>query len=127
MCILTLLLYYLNLKGISFEVKIGNQRLANIVIYSSILISVIATISMIFEFDFFENEIGSIRYDEFILFANVILISIMMPLLPKRKKMNHKEHRRIKKEFDKTFNIMWLMYSVIMICIISYLIYQKVL
>lgn len=125
MCILTLLLYYMDLKGICFEFRIKNQRLANISMYSSITISVLATVSMLFEFKFFENKIGFIRYDELILLINAILVSIIIPLCPRRKKINHKEYKIIKKEIDKTFNIMWAVYGIIMLLIISYIVYKK--
>lgn len=125
MSILTLVFYYINLKGISFEFKIANERLGNILMYSSIIISALSTISIIFEFKFFKNHIGFIRYDELILFANVILVSIMIPLLPKRKIVNHKEFKKVKKEMDKSFNIMWIIYSIIMVLVITYFIYQK--
>ncbi|MBF8983369.1 hypothetical protein IZY60_07455 [Lutibacter sp. B2] len=127
MCILTSLLYYMDLKGITFEVKIKNQRVANILIYSSTTISVLATISLLFEFTFFENKIGFIRYDELILFINIILISIIIPLLPKRKQLDRKEYKKLQKELDKSFNILYAIYSILMLLIISYLIYQKVI
>ncbi|WDV46788.1 hypothetical protein PV797_03605 [Clostridiaceae bacterium M8S5] len=126
-CIMTLLFYYLYLKGIGFEIKIKNSLLSNILMYCSIIISIVATISMIFEFRFFDNKDGYIRYDEMILFANVILISIITPLLPRRKKVNHKQYKIVKKEIDRTFNLMWLIYSIIMVLIISYIFYQKII
>lgn len=127
MFILTLLLYYMDLKGISFELKIKNSLISNILMYSSITISVLATISMLFEFKFFENKIGFIRYDELILFINAILVSIIIPLSPRRKKVNYQEYKKIKKEIDKDFNIMCVIYIIIMVLISSYIFYQKVI
>lgn len=126
MCILTLLLYYIDLKGIHFEVKMKNQLLANIFMYSSIVISVLATISMVFEFKFFENKIGFIRYDELILCVNAILVTMIIPLLPRRKKVKHGEYKKIKKEMDKQFAIMSAIYCIVMVLIVSYMVYQKV-
>ncbi|MCT4607322.1 MAG: hypothetical protein N4A64_14695 [Marinisporobacter sp.] len=118
--ILTLVLYYMDLKGIYLEVKIKNELLTNIFMYSSIVIGILATISIIFEFSFFENKIGFIRYDELILCVNAIVVAMMIPLLPTRENTNHKEYKRIKKEMDKQFNMMCAIYCSIMI-------YQKVI
>ncbi|QZY57310.1 hypothetical protein [Crassaminicella profunda] len=125
--IITLFLYYMDLKGIRFEVKMKNQLLTNIFMYSSIIISILATISMVFEFEFFENKKGFIRYDELILYVNAILVAMMIPLLPKRKKVNREEYKKIKKEMDKQFNIMCVIYCMSMLLIVSYMIYQKVI
>lgn len=125
MSILTLLLYYLGLKGINFEVRFKNQRLANTLTYISITISILAQISILFKFKFFENRIGFIRYDVLILIVNVILGSMIIPFYPRRKKINHKEYKKIKKEIDKTFNIMLAIYIIIMLLIVSYIVYQK--
>lgn len=127
MGILTLLLYYIELKGISLEFKIKNQLLANILMYISIAISVLATISMLFEFKFFDNEIGFIRYDELVLFINAILVAMIIPLCPKRKKVSYQEYKKIEKEINKDFNIMCLIYIIIMVLICSYIYYQKVI
>ncbi|MEJ8554898.1 hypothetical protein [Tepidibacter sp. Z1-5] len=85
MCILTLLVYYIYLKGFNLKAKIKSERIINILIYISITISVLATISMLCEFKAFENNIGFIRYDELILFLNAILFTLIIPLIPKKK------------------------------------------
>ncbi|MCT4621954.1 MAG: hypothetical protein N4A62_21510 [Marinisporobacter sp.] len=125
--IITLVLYYMDLKGIRFEMKMKNQILSNIFMYISIIISILATVSMVFEFEFFENKIGLIRYDELILYVNAILVAMMIPLTPMRKKVNHEEHKKVKKEIDKQFNIMCGIYCISMLLIVIYMIYQKVI
>ncbi|MCT4607316.1 MAG: hypothetical protein N4A64_14665 [Marinisporobacter sp.] len=125
--ILTLVLYYMDLKGIRFEMKMRNQLLSNIFMYISIIISILATVSMVFEFEFFENKIGFIRYDELILYVNAILVAMMIPLTPMRKKVNREEYKKVKKEIDKQFNIMCGIYCISMLLIIIYMIYQKVI
>ena len=49
----TVILFYLNIKGIIFELKIESERIRNILISLSIIISVFATGSLLFELDFF--------------------------------------------------------------------------
>ncbi|MCT4507537.1 MAG: hypothetical protein N4A48_02045 [Tepidibacter sp.] len=124
-CAVTLLLYYMNLNGFNFSFKIKNEKLINILIYSSITISTLATISMLFEFKFFENAQGFIRYDELILFINAILFTLIIPLLPKRKKLNLEEYKKEKKEIDKKFKMMYLVYIVIMLLAIIYITFKK--
>ncbi|WP_099187819.1 hypothetical protein [Tepidibacter mesophilus] len=114
MCILTLLVYYIYLKGFNFKAKIKSESIINILIYSSITISILATISMLFEFELFENNTGFIRYDELILFLNAILFTLIIPSLPKRKKLNLEEYKKVKKEIDKDFKTMYLFYMVIL-------------
>ncbi|WFD09235.1 hypothetical protein [Tepidibacter hydrothermalis] len=123
--IVTLLLYYIDLKGFNLKVKIENEKFINILTYSSITISTLATISMLFEFKTFENTIGFIRYDELILFINAIFFTLIIPLLPKRKKLNLEEYKKEKKEIDKKFKMMYLVYIVIMVFVIIYIALKK--
>ena len=124
-CILTLLLYYIYLKGFNLKFKIENKKFINILTYSSITISSLATISMLFEFEIFENRIGFIRYDELILFVNVIFFTLIIPLLPKKKKLNLEEYKKEKKEIDKEFKTMYLVYIVVMLLVVAYITYKK--
>lgn len=121
----TAILFYLNIKGIIFELKIESERIRNILISLSIIISVFATGSLLFELDFFENRNGYIRYDEMILIVNVILVSMLAALLPKKKKIGHKKYKEYKKDLDRTFNILGFVYVFIMILVILFLIIQK--
>lgn len=86
-CMVTSLLYYIYLKGFNFKAKIKNEKFMNTLMYSSITISALSTISILFEFKIFENSIGVIRYDELILFLNAILFTLIIPLIPKRKNL----------------------------------------
>lgn len=124
-CILTLLLYYIYMKGFNLKFKIKNKKFINILTYSSITISSLATISMLFEFEIFENRIGFIRYDELILFVNVIFFTLIIPLLPKKKKLNLEEYKKEKKEIDKEFKTMYLVYIVVMLLVVAYITYKK--
>lgn len=124
-CLLTGLIYFMELKGISFEIRIKNHKLANVLMYISITLGVLATVSLLFEFEFFDNKAGFIRYDEVMLLVNAVLFVLIIPIIPKRKKIDHKEYKKLKKEIDKQFNIMGAIYIVIMVLIISYIAYQK--
>lgn len=124
-CISTVLLYYIYLKGFNFKFKIKNKKFINILIYSSITISSLATISMLFEFGIFENRIGFIRYDELILFVNVIFFTLIIALLPKKKKLNLQEYKQEKKEIDKEFKAMYLIYIVVMLLVVAYITFKK--
>lgn len=125
--VLTLILYFIRLRGIEFVIRIKNEKIANILLYISIIISVLATISMLFEFEFFNNEIGYIRFDELAILINVILLGLVIPLFPKRKKLSRQEYKKLKREIDKKFNIIYLIYGVLMLLFIIYIFNQKVM
>ncbi|WP_066498601.1 hypothetical protein [Abyssisolibacter fermentans] len=124
---LTIILYFIRLREIEFVIKIKNEKIANTLLYISIIISVLATISMLFEFEFFNNEIGYIRFDELAILINVILLGLVIPLLPKRKKLSRQEYKKMKREIDKKFNIIYLIYGVLMLLFIIYIFNQKVM
>lgn len=125
-CILTLLLYYLDLKDVRFEFRMKNIRLANSLMYISTGISILAIISLLFEFKFFENTKGFIRYDELVLMINAILISIIIPVSPKRKKMNREAYKKMEGENKKFFNMTIAIYGIVMVLIVFYLFNKKI-
>lgn len=126
--LLTLLLYYLELKGFSFSLKIKNKIVKNIINTLSISISAFATISMIFKFKLFANPSGFIRYDELILLINFAFLSLVLPLFPNIKlKLNREAYKKQEKELKKTANIFTAIFILCMIVLIAYTIYHKVI
>lgn len=126
--LLSMIFYFLELKGLSFSIKIKNKKFANILIYISIVISVLSTISLVFKPDFFANKKGLIRYDELILYINVILLGLIIPLFPSKKKsISREEYKKEQKELNKIFNIFLLIYLIFMVGLIGYVIYKTVL
>ncbi|MCY6372040.1 hypothetical protein [Clostridium ganghwense] len=123
--LLSIIFYFLELKGISFLIKIKNKKLANVLIYISIAVSVFSTISLIFTPKFFANNTGLIRYDELILYVNVILLGLIIPMFPTiRGKLTREEYKKEQKEINKMFNLFLLIYLIFMVGLIGYVIYK---
>jgi len=124
--LLTLLLYYLELKGFSFSIK-KSKKIGNILITLSLIISVLSTISMIFNFKLFSNPTGLIRYDELLLFVNVIFIPLFIPFFPNIKKiLSRDEYKKERKDLDKKFKIFIVIYAICFLLFIVYIIYRYV-
>jgi len=126
--ILTLLFYYLELKGFSFTLKIKNKKITNLLSTISIIISILTTLSMIFRLKLLANPKGFIRYDELILFINFIFISFMIPISPKiKQKFTREEYKKNEIYLKKNFNIFLLIYSLFILSLIAYVIYRTVI
>jgi len=124
-CGLAMLLYYLALKNICFEISVKNNNVANIMVYISTIISVLSGISILFSIDLFSNEVGFLRYDEAILILNLLLFFIVISILVEPKKLTLKEYKALEKENTKFFNILVYIYFGLMIASIVYLVYAK--
>src|SRR5665648_17483 len=77
--LITLIVYYFELKGLSFSLK-KNKKLGNILLSLSLGISLLTTLSILLDFKLFANPTGLIRYDQLLLFVNFIAIPLMLPL-----------------------------------------------
>lgn len=124
-CIIAIVLYYLDLVNLGFRLNIRNKTLANFMLYLSAIISVIATVSVVLELKIFANSSGLLRYDELMLFANVILLSLLIPILPKRKNLGHKEFYRSQHELNKGFNLIILIYMCVFILLFTIIVINK--
>lgn len=122
--LLTFLLYFLELKGLSFTYK-KNKKLGNILVTLSLAISLLTTVSMLSNFKLFANPTGLIRYDELLLFLNFISIPLMMPLFPDiRKILSRDAYKKEQKELKKASNIFTVIYIIGMLLFIAYIIYR---
>lgn len=124
--LLTLLVYYFELKGLSFSLK-KNKKLGNILVTLSLAISLLTTISMLFNFKLFANPTGLIRYDQLLLFLNFIFIPLIMPLFPDiRKILNRDAYKKEQKELKKASDIFTVIYGIGILLFIAYIIYRYV-
>ncbi|TCO76899.1 hypothetical protein [Marinisporobacter balticus] len=122
---LTLLCYFIGLKGVCFSIYIKNKKILQSFMWVLTAMGGLSTISIIFKFDFFDNALGFIRYDELFLFINVMLLGITTPLLPDiRKNLSREDYKKREKEIDKTFNKIYRIYGICIIVFIIYVIYR---
>ncbi|MBU3182158.1 hypothetical protein [Clostridium psychrophilum] len=123
--LLTLLLYYLELKGFSLSFK-ENKKMGEFLTTVSIIISILTTISMLFEFKLFANPTGIIRYDVLILLINFLVLPLEVPFFPNRNKILSRDaYKKEHKELKKTFNIFTVIYIIFMLLGIIYIIYSR--
>lgn len=122
---LTLIFNFLELKGFSLSIKITNKKLGDVLLILSTVISFLSTISLTLKFNYLNNDFGILRYDELILYVNVIMLGIIIPLLPNiRRKFTREEYRNHKREINKKFNIFIMVYVLYMVVLISYVVYK---
>lgn len=123
--LLTLLLYYLELKGFSISFK-KNKKIGEFLTTLSIIISVLTTISMLFEFKLFANPTGNIRYDVLILLINFLMLPLAVPFFPNRNKILSRDaYKKEQKELKKTSNIFTVIYVICTLLGIIYIIYSR--
>mgnify|MGYP001560850320 CR=1 FL=1 len=123
--LLILLLYYLELKGFSVSFK-KNKKIGGFLTTLSIIISVLTTISMLFEFKLFANPTGIIRYDVLILLINVLMLPLAVPFFPNRNKILSRDaYKKEQKELKKTSNIFTVIYVICTLLGIIYIIYSR--
>lgn len=122
--LLTLLLYYLELKGFSVSFK-RNKKIGEFLTTLSIILSILTTISMLFEFKLFANPTGIIRYDLLILLINFLILPLAVPFFPNRNKILSRDaYKKEQKELKKTFNIFTVIYVIYTLLLIIYIIYS---
>ena len=122
--LLTLLLYYLELKGFSFSFKI-NKKVGGFLCTISLAISILTTLSMFLNFKLFANPTGLIRYDELLLFINIIFIPLLMPLFPNiRQILNRDAYKKEQKKLNKEFKIFTIIYVICILLFIAYILYR---
>ena len=123
--LLTLLLYYLELKGFSVSLK-KNKKIGEFLITLSIIISVLTTISILFEFKLFANPTGMVRYDELILIINFLVLPLTVLIFPNRSKtLSRDDYKKEQKEIKKTSNILTVIYVICTLLGIIYIIYSR--
>ncbi|MBX4263066.1 hypothetical protein [Clostridium estertheticum] len=123
--LLTLLLYYLELKGFSVSFK-ENKKIGEFLTTLSIIISVLTTISMLFEFKLFANPTGIIRYDVLILLINFLILPLAVPFFPNRNKaLSRDDYKKEQKEIKKISNVFTVIYVIFMLLGIIYIIYRR--
>jgi hypothetical protein len=122
--LLTLLLYFLELKGISFSYK-KSKKVGEFIGSISITLIVLSTISVLFKFKFFANPSGLIRYDELILYINLIVVPFIILFLPNMKqKLSRENYKKEQKGLKKAFNIINVIWVIWMFLFIAYIIYR---
>lgn len=123
--LLTLLLYYLELKGFSVSFN-KNKKIGEFLTTLSLIISVLTTISMLFEFKLFANPTGIIRYDVLILLINFLMLPLAVPFFPNRNKtLSREAYKKEQKEFKKTSNVLTVIYVICTLLGIIYIIYRR--
>ena len=124
--ILTLILYFLELKGISFSFK-KSKKIGNFLAILSTVISVLCTISMLFKFKFLSNPTGLISYNALILFANFIFLPFIILFFPNKKQtLNRDDYKKEQKELNKTFKIFTVIYVICLLLLMAYIIYRYI-
>jgi len=121
--LLTLLLYFLELKGFSFSIK-KNKKVGKVLCTLSTVISVLTTLNMIFKFKVFANPTGIINYNELILFINFLILPLIILLFPKNKTLNRYTYKKEQKELNKTFKIFTIIYVICILLFMAYIIYR---
>jgi len=121
--LLTLLLYFLELKGFSFSIK-KNKKVGKVLCTLSTVISVLTTLNMIFKFKVFANPTGIINYNELILFVNFLILPLIILLFPKNKTLNRYTYKKEQKELNKTFKIFTIIYVICILLFMAYIIYR---
>lgn|GEM_PF-1326657 len=123
--LLSLLFYYLELKGISFSIKIRNKKVVNFIITISIAIGLLSVLSIFSNFKLFSNPGGIVRYDTVIESVGIIFLSLLPHFLPNLKqKLNRDTYKKKEKEFNKKLNIIIAIYIICIILIILYAVYR---
>ncbi|MBU3133771.1 hypothetical protein KPL40_15175 [Clostridium gasigenes] len=123
--LLTLLLNYLGLKGIVISLQIKSKKIVNMLFTISTFISVLSTLSLIFKPKFFENNIGFIRYDELLLYINLIFLGVITSQLPIiKEKFTRQEYKKREKTINKLSKIIYLILGIFNFSLIIYVIYK---
>ncbi|MBU3178638.1 hypothetical protein KPL47_20200 [Clostridium estertheticum] len=123
--LLTLLLYYLELKGFSVSFK-KNKKIGEFLTTLSTIIGILTTISLLFEFKLFANPTGIIRYDVLILLINFLILPLAIPFFPNRNKiLSRDDYKKEQKEIKKMSNVFTVIYVTFMLLGIIYIIYNR--
>lgn len=125
--LLTLIVYYFELREFTFSFK-KNKKVGSILVILSLIIAVLTIISMLFNFKLFANPVGIIRYDELLLFIDLILIPLTMSLFPDiKKRLNREEYKKEQKKITKESTVFAKIFLGIFLGIlIAYIIYIHV-
>ena len=122
--LLTLLLYYLELKGFSVSFKI-NKKIGGFLFTLSTIISILTTISMLFEFKLFANPTGIIRYDVLILLINFLMLPLTISFFPNINKILSRDaYKKEQKELKKITNVFTVISVICTLLLIIYIIYR---
>lgn len=122
---LTLIFNFLEQKGIHFSIKLKNKKLGNMIMYISTALSSVLIVLIFLNLKIFQNKSGFIGYDMLLMCLNFILISILIPLMPNKKKStNREEVKENNKKIDKLFRIFYLVFGTFWGLFIIYVIYR---
>ncbi|KOF57649.1 hypothetical protein AGR56_15280 [Clostridium sp. DMHC 10] len=92
--------------------------------YISAALSSVLIILIFLNLKIFQNKSGFIGYDMLLMCLNFILISILIPLMPNKKKnTNREEVKENNKKIDKLFRIFYLVFGTFWGLFIIYVIY----
>lgn len=135
-CILTMVFYYLELKSISYSFKDIKEKPAKVLNIILIFPIAIVTISLILNSfsklvkmnipDYLGNPQGIIGYDELLLYSGMILLSLLISLMPKFKRMSRDEYKKRQIKIDKIFRKIYFIYGTFFILLMLYIIYRAV-
>jgi hypothetical protein len=123
LCVLYLLFNHLYMKGLVISFKIKNVKILNIICSISTGISVVLFITVSFKVKIFELSSSFIRLDTLLMMINLIIISLMIGLYP-RKKVGREEYKEMKKTADKVSKIFYIVYGVFTLCLMGYFVYK---
>lgn len=134
--IMTLLLYFLEIKNVHLSFKDFNEGTAKFFQMLLLIPTVIAIISLLLSFagrlininlpDYLGSSHGIIRYDEALLFLCAILWALLTPFMPKIKKINRDEYKEQQKKTNKIFKGFYLILGVFYTLLILFAIYRMV-
>ncbi|WP_129598513.1 hypothetical protein [Anaerophilus nitritogenes] len=122
-CVMYLLFYFFYMKGIVISFKVKNRKILDSICYLSISISVILIITQILEVKNFEISSSFIRLDTLLLMINLIIVSLMIGVYP-RKKLSREEYKKREETGNKFSKIFARGYGLFTLCLIGYIMYK---
>ncbi|NKF06502.1 hypothetical protein J1C67_08580 [Clostridium gasigenes] len=126
--ILTLLLNFLSSKGIVISLQIKSKKIVNTLFNISIIMNILTTLNAILKFNFFENNVGFIRYDELLLYVSVIFTGVIFSQAPALKeKFTRHEYKTSEKKLNKLSKIVYLIHGIFFLSLFIYVIYKFIL
>ncbi len=123
--ILTLLLNFLDSKGIVISLQIKSKKIVNMLFNISIVMNILSTLNVFLKFKFFENNVGFIRYDELLLYVSVIFTGVIFSQAPALKeKFTRQEYKTREKKLNKLSKIVYLIQGIFFLSLFIYVIYK---
>lgn len=123
LCLMYLILYFLYMKGIRVDFKVKNTKILNAICYLSTGVSITLIITGFLKVKIFEHDSSFIRLDTLLMMINIIILSLIIGLYPK-KKLNREEYKEAEETANKFSKIFFIVYGLFFICLILYIIYK---